>query len=532
MTDRKRKNKYESRYSKSAAGSPVHRRTYLKGVGVASALSGLALSGASPVSASTAGYGEGAYGESGYGGIGDGYEDDDPAELAVSVEDESEPLEGVEVTIEAEGETVATARTDADGEAALELEAGVYDLRASKDGYGAYTEEIELVDGETTSTVIELEAEPGTLDLKVSDGDGEPIEDADVTVYDDGSTVADGRTDPDGCFEVEFDEGTYDVRVSKDGYETHTEEDVDVARDETTFVTIELEEVSESAPLAVEAVDGDGDAIGDVIVDVEDEDGESVATGETDAEGRATFELEPAEYTVVARHFDSDDETSETVALEADEETSLQFTFESDDPELAVYTASADDVSGTEATLRGELALEEVDEATVHFEYRAVGEADWEWTEETTKSSEGDFEAHVSGLSTETHYEFRAVAESGDGTLHETGGVESFTTDRSSARPEIERLSVDEVSPPNPHADIEVEWDVSHRDGLLDTVLIHIEAMDGSATETERTSVEGETASGVDTRRIQHGEGTAYAVTLTVIDTNNEHTSRTETIDA
>lgn len=531
MTDRKRKNKYENESSKSVAGSPVHRRTYLKGVGVASALSGLALSGASPASASTTGYGDGGYGELGYGGVSGEYDDEEPAELTVLVEHDGDPLEGVEISFESDGETVTTARTDADGETTVELDAGVYDLRASKDGYGAHTEEVEVTEGEVTSTVVTLEAEPGILDLEVSDGDGEPVVDADVTVYDDGSTVADGRTDPDGCFEVELDEGTYEVRVSKDGYDARTEEDVEMARGETTSVSIELEAVAESAHLAVEVVDGDGDGIGDVVVDVDDQDGESIATGETDAEGRATFELEPAEYTVVARHFDSDDEASETVGLEAGEETSLQFTFESGDPELSVYTDSADDVSDTEVTLRGELVYGEDDEATVHFEYRAVGRTYWESTGRTS-TTEGDFEERVSGLSTGTQYEYRAVAESEDGDLHETGEVETFTTERSRARPGIDRFSVDTTDTRNPHAYIDVEWVVSHRDGLLNTVLIEVEATDGSAVETERESVSGETASGGDTIRVLHGENATYDVTLTVIDTNDERASVTDTIDA
>jgi hypothetical protein len=514
------------------AESPVHRRTYLKGVGVASALSGLALSGASPVSASTTGYGDGGYGELGYGGVSGEYDDEEPAELTVLVEDDGEVLEGVDITIEDGEETVATARTDADGETTVELAAGVYDLRASKDGYGTHAEEVELTDGETTSRDIELEPEPGVLDLKVSDEGSEPIVDADVTVYDDGSTVAAGRTDPDGCFEVELDEGTYEVRVSKDGYEARTKEDVEMARGETNVVSIELEEVSETAHLTVEAVDGDGDGIGDVVVDVEDEDGQSVATAETDAEGLATFELDSGEYTVVARDYDSDDETSETIELETGDEETLTFELESGDPELSVYTGSADDVSDTEATLRGEVDFEGIDEATVHFEYRTIGRSYWEWTGTTTKTSEGDFEERVSGLSTGTDYEFRAVAETGDGGLEEIGEIRSFTTERSRARPGIDRLSVDTTDTPNPHAYIDIEWAVSHRDGGLDTVEIEVEATDGSATETERESVSGETASGDDTIRVLHGENATYDVTLTVSSTNDERASVTETIDA
>ena len=62
----------------------------------------------------------------------------------------------------------------------------------------------------------------------------------------------------------------------------------------------------------------------------------------------------------------------------------------------------------------------------------------------------------MSRLATETDYEFRAVADHDGRELRETGAVLSFKTEKSAVHPEINRLVINEISPPNPHADIEV----------------------------------------------------------------------------
>lgn len=301
-------------------------------------------------------------------------------------------------------------------------------------------------------------------------------------------------------------------------------------RGETTTVSIILkEESTEASELTVHVTDEESTDIENATVGVEAEDGERIESGETDSMGRVTFGLDPDNYTVYAEKAGYNS-TATTVELKAGGETTVSLTLESDAPELAVQTVSVDGITATDATLHGELVtIDGVNDAATYFEFRAVGASSWQ---STTRTSDGSFAEGVSGLKTDTDYEFRAVAENDDANLRETGTVLSFQTEKSAARPEIEQLTVTEVSPPNPHADIEVGWDVTHRDGLLDTVLIHIQAIDGSATETERTSVSGEAASGVDTVRIKKGANTTYQVTLTVIDTNNEHVSDAETVSA
>lgn len=158
----KSKNKYGDRTSTEAGdgAKKMHRRTYLKGLGITSVVAGLAASGTSSAAASTTsrGYGEGGYGEVGYGG-----ENGDRAEfveLVIVVENaDGEPVEGVDVAIH--GDPVTTARTDSDGRVLTELEEGDYAVEATKDGY--YREAVigvEATEGDRAAYRLVLEVNP------------------------------------------------------------------------------------------------------------------------------------------------------------------------------------------------------------------------------------------------------------------------------------------------------------------------------------------------------------------------------------
>lgn len=135
---------------------------------------------------------------------------------------------------------------------------------------------------------------------------------------------------------LELEEGVYDVRISKDAYETATETAVSLSRGETTVVSITLrEELPEPAELTVRVTDGGGGDIRDAVVDIEDEDGQSIETGRTAGNGCVMFELDPATYTVVARHTEYDTAT-DIVELEGDGELTLSLTLESAETTLAV----------------------------------------------------------------------------------------------------------------------------------------------------------------------------------------------------
>ncbi|MCU4742473.1 hypothetical protein [Natronoglomus mannanivorans] len=101
------------------------------------------------------------------------------------------------------------------------------------------------------------------------------------------------------------------------------------------------------------------------------------------------------------------------------------------DPAVSVSTGSASAVTTDSATLSGSLdVLEDVDSATVHFEYRERATSAWNETDGQTLSSAGSFDADVTGLSADTEYEFRAVAVADD--VSDTGSTTTFTTDEPS----------------------------------------------------------------------------------------------------
>lgn len=96
---------------------------------------------------------------------------------------------------------------------------------------------------------------------------------------------------------------------------------------------------------------------------------------------------------------------------------------------LRVATNSPTSVGETTVTARGELTrLSGYDSADVSFEYRQSGAQSWTETPRQTLTSAGVFSADISGLSSNTDYEYRARAEAPDGTV-DVGGVLSFTTD-------------------------------------------------------------------------------------------------------
>lgn len=105
---------------------------------------------------------------------------------------------------------------------------------------------------------------------------------------------------------------------------------------------------------------------------------------------------------------------------------------DNDDSAAEVTTRSAESVDEDGATLRGEVDLEDGDEAEVWFEYgTSLNNLNKKTTPADIDEDEGDtvqFETKISGLSDDTRYYFRAVAEDEDGDK-DYGEKLSFTTD-------------------------------------------------------------------------------------------------------
>lgn len=94
--------------------------------------------------------------------------------------------------------------------------------------------------------------------------------------------------------------------------------------------------------------------------------------------------------------------------------------FTSFDPAVEFHTKTPAEVSGTQATLTGELAdMGDHETLSVGFEWREKGANDWHTTETTTLSDPGPFEATIVELTGDTAYEYRAVAHIDDDIVRE-----------------------------------------------------------------------------------------------------------------
>ena len=129
-------------------------------------------------------------------------------------------------------------------------------------------------------------------------------------------------------------------------------------------------------------------------------------------------------------------DTAEDIGLSADEQgyglldvgTAVD-SLGSSDPSVAVSTDSASSVGTDGATLNGTLdSLGGASSVEVYFEYGQSGSGLSKTTTAKTLSSTGSYSVDVSGLSSGTGYEFRAVADASDGDT-DAGTTTAFTTD-------------------------------------------------------------------------------------------------------
>lgn len=169
---------------------------------------------------------------------------------------------------------------------------------------------------------------------------------------------------------------------------------------------------------------------------------------------------------------------------------------------LDTTTVGSSDVGTDSATLVGDLTLlDNADSASVYFEWGPSSEDLPNTTAQQTVSATGEFDATISGLASDTDYEFRAVA-TADGTSA-TGGSLTFRTeqDQVEGTPSIERLTGADVSNPrNPHVNAELDWaatidqselyaaelTLSDPNGELASWQYDLSGQSAEATETER----------------------------------------------
>lgn len=95
--------------------------------------------------------------------------------------------------------------------------------------------------------------------------------------------------------------------------------------------------------------------------------------------------------------------------------------------DLAVDTVGSSSVDDSTATLEGDLTVLNVDNADCYFQYRETGTTTWTDTTKQNKTSTGSYSQDVTGLNSDTDYEFRARADGSDGSTAE-GSIQTFTT--------------------------------------------------------------------------------------------------------
>ena len=190
--------------------------------------------------------------------------------------DSGDPLEGAEVTLS--GDADMTASTDGDGTYGFgALEPGDYTVTANADGFEPAEGTAEIVDGDTVTVDLTLDAEltTGSLHGDVTDADtGEAIEDVRVSFGESSAT----STDDEGYYRTGgIDVGTYTLTFEADGYETVTVEDVDIAAGEFTRVDVVLDAVEADDPDDADEPDPTPELeVGTVAGTVTDTDGEPV----------------------------------------------------------------------------------------------------------------------------------------------------------------------------------------------------------------------------------------------------------------
>lgn len=210
---------------------------------------------------------------------------------------------------------------------------------------------------------------------------------------------------------------------------------------------------------------------------------------------------------------------------------------ESADPSLGVSTVGSTDVGATSATLLGELTgMADVDSASVYFEWSPSNEYITDETAEQTVESTGQFEAMLSELSSDTDYEFRAVA-AADGTVV-TGTTKSFRTpsqERTESTPNIEYLTSADVSNHrNPHVDAQLEWKATIDESEIYAAVLTLSDQSG-VLESWQYDLSGQTADATETKRLPHRaseKDTEYTVDLIVYSYYGNTDERTTTFTA
>lgn len=243
------------------------------------------------------------------------------------------PIAGATIEIYDGATLIATTTTDANGNYSVDVPEGSgYTLQVTADGFETVILDMDDVVEDETLTV-DLEMDPagptGTIAGVLLDADGgAPIVGATVEVFDGATSLGITTTDGSGAYSLDVPVGEgYSVQVTADGYESTSDDDVDVTEDTTTTVDFDLTESGPATGTIQGVVRNADDNSGIEGATVEIYDGaDLVATTTTDANGSYSVEVPVGTgYTVrvsstgfiTADYNDVDVAEDETVILES-----------------------------------------------------------------------------------------------------------------------------------------------------------------------------------------------------------------------
>jgi len=113
--------------------------------------------------------------------------------------------------------------------------------------------------------------------------------------------------------------------------------------------------------------------------------------------------------------------------------------------DVSVNTESPSNVTGNSANLNGYITLGEEDNTTAWFQYRQSEVGSWTNTSNITTTESSSYNIEVTGLNTDTSYDYRAIMKTASGTTYTSSIIETFTT-ATSGSPEIKTLEATEVT--------------------------------------------------------------------------------------
>lgn len=233
----------------------------------------------------------------------------------VDEDDQTIPLEGAVFDIQdSDGNSVGTLTTDEDGQAISEsLPIGDYTLVEiqAPDNY-EFSEGQDLsftiVKGETTEVTVTNKKQQGKIKLIKTDdtSDENRLEGAKFDVKDEDGTVVDTLvTDENGeATSIDLDVGDYTLEEVEApyGYELSQGQNFTITVEADSTKTIKITNKQLKGSITILKVDEDGNAITseDATFIIRDKDGNEVANGTTDADGKIVFDNLPVgEYQIV-----------------------------------------------------------------------------------------------------------------------------------------------------------------------------------------------------------------------------------------